>query len=175
MRTSVPFSFTLFRAFRHTADGAASEGSGTDAIIFITRRVASSAIHNDTKHSGDIRRDARGHGEVRSRDWPRGARADQDANQGVLRLFDTLWRSAKQQYLPGVPGFARGAAGAKSQSARTGHPRGAGVALRRARAVHFRAQKLFLSGPAERLPNFTIRASVSDQGLAGGGGGWRAK
>ena len=44
------------------------------------------------------------------------------------------------------------------------HPRGAGARLPRPRNVDLRAEELLLSGPAEGLPDFAIRAAAGERG-----------
>src|SRR5581483_2633356 len=61
--------------------------------------------------------------QIRAGDRAGGARPAAYREQDLLRLLDALWRSAKYERLPGVPGTAGGVAGAEQKG---GGVRGAG-------------------------------------------------
>ena len=81
-------------------------------------------------------------------------------------MLDALWRSPEHECVPGVPGAAGNAAGAEQEGSGDGGAGGAGAALHRARTLAVCAEELFLSRPAEGLPDFDVRAAAGDGWLA---------
>src|SRR5216684_7766835 len=79
-----------------------------------------------------------------------------DQHQDFLRLLHAVWRCAQHQCLPSVPGPAGHASSVEQARRGNGGARFAGVALHSARALALCAQELFLSRPAQGLPNLAI-------------------
>ena len=75
----------------------------------------------------------------------------------------TFGARAEHARVSGLPGDARRAARAQPPRGRSGHPRRACAGLHHPRDVDFRAQELLLSGPAEGLPDFPVRAAARDR------------
>src|ERR1700674_5476962 len=99
---------------------------------------------------------ARSHGGLRAGHRSRSPRATENRDQGLLRLLDALRRSNEFEYMPRLSGLARRIADAEQASGRAGHPRGAGPASKCPGILPLRPKKLFLSRPAQRLPDFHV-------------------
>ena len=84
----------------------------------------------------------------------RSARAASDRDQGFLRLLDALWRRAQFEHVSRVPGIARRAARAQSESARLGSARLAGDAVARFRNVRASPAKIISIRTCPRATKF---------------------
>ena len=100
---------------------------------------------------------------VRARHRPRDSRPAADRLEDLLRLQHGVRRRAQHARLPGLPRAAGRAAGAEPRRGRLRDSRGARARLHDPRDVDLRAQELLLSGPAEGLPDFAVRAAARDR------------
>src|ERR1700676_2306168 len=95
--------------------------------------------------------------EIHHDDWARSARAAQDSFEDVLRVSDRIWGGTEQPYLSSLPRIAGRVAGNEPRSVAHDGAHRTHARLRHRADLQVRPEKLFLSGHAEELPDFTIR------------------
>src|SRR5687768_9240292 len=82
---------------------------------------------------------------LRDGGWARGARAAEDAHEGVLRLLDDVRCPPEREYLSRVSGASGDPSGAQRRSGATGGARRARARVHRKPDLGVRAEELFLS------------------------------